>query len=181
MDRRSLLSYCLDPEPLEWSLFDPWRYALQTFDHHHGASLLPRHHRSSDIPALFNQYLEELQKDFETVQKLDENGFHFKLDVQQFKPDEINVKLDENVVTVEGKHEERSDAHGTIERHFVRRFALPKGHVNMEELKSSLSSDGVLTITAPKLTQSIENKSRVIPIEQTGPVKEQIEGKSEEE
>lgn len=178
MDRRSLLSYYMNPEPMEWNLFDPWRYALQSFGHHHGTSLLPRH-SSSEIPGLFDQYLTELQKDFESVQKLDENGFQFKVDVTQFKPEEINIKLDDNVVTVEGKHEEKSDAHGTIERQFVRKFALPKGHVNMEELKSSLSSDGVLTITAPKMAQSIENKSRVIPIVRTGPVKEQVEEKLE--
>lgn len=177
MDGRSLLSYFLEPEPAEWSLFDPWRYALQSFGQLHGGHLLPHYRSSSDIPALFNEYLKELQKDFETVQKLDENGFQFKIDVQQFKPEEINIKLDDNVVTVEGKHEERSDAHGTIERHFVRKFALPKGHVKLEELKSSMSSDGVLTITAPKVPQAIENKTRVIPIEQTGPVKGQIEGK----
>ena len=52
-------------------------------------------------------------------------------------------------VVVEGKHEERADDHGYISRHFVRRYVLPE-HYNMEQLNSSLSSDGVLTITAPK-------------------------------
>lgn len=175
MDRRSLLTYFTEPEPEQWSLFDPWRYALQSFGHHHGASLLPRHH-SSQIPMLFDQYLKELQKDFESVQKFDENGFQFRVDVQQFKPEEVTVTLKDNIVIVEGKHEERSDAHGSISRQFTRKFALPKGQVDMEKLQSNLSSDGVLTITAPKL-QAIEGSSRVIPITKTGPVKESIKEK----
>uniref|UniRef100_A0A336M4G1 CSON002819 protein n=1 Tax=Culicoides sonorensis TaxID=179676 RepID=A0A336M4G1_CULSO len=146
---RSLLSYFA--EPAEWSLFDPWRYALQSFGHHH-------HHAS--------------------IQKLDENGFQFRVDVQQYKPEEIKVTLNENTVTVEGQHEERSDAHGTISRQFVRKFALPKGVVDVEKLQTTFSSDGVLTIHAPKL-QAIENKSRVIPITRTGPVKESIKDKEQ--
>uniref|UniRef100_A0A336K7P8 CSON002823 protein n=1 Tax=Culicoides sonorensis TaxID=179676 RepID=A0A336K7P8_CULSO len=177
MDRRSLLSY-FDPEPAEWSLFDPWRFALQSFGHHHGASLLPRH-SSSDIPLLFDQYLKELQKDFESVQSFDENGFNFRLDVQEFKPEEITVTLKDNIVIVEGKHEERSDAHGTISRQFTRKFALPKGQVDVEKLQSNLSSDGILTINAPKL-QAIEGKSRTIPITKTGPAKKEIKDQKKE-
>lgn len=42
------------------------------------------------------------------------------LDVQQFKPEELKVRVVEGVVEVEGKHEERQDEHGSISRHFVR-------------------------------------------------------------
>lgn len=50
---------------------------------------------------------------------------------------------------VEGKHEERQDKHGYISRQFTRRYKLPP-NVNLEAVKSSLSSDGVLSIAAPK-------------------------------
>lgn len=35
--------------------------------------------------------------------KADKDKFHVALDVQQFKPDEINVKVEDNFVVVEGK------------------------------------------------------------------------------
>uniref|UniRef100_A0A336K760 CSON002820 protein n=1 Tax=Culicoides sonorensis TaxID=179676 RepID=A0A336K760_CULSO len=173
MERSIVIPFLFDNQPSEWTLFDPWRFALQSFDHHHG-----KPQRRAQNPSMFSQYLKELQKDFETVQKLDESGFHFKVDVQHYKPEEIKVTLNENTVTVEGHHEERSDAHGTISRQFTRKFVLPKGVVDVEKLQSTFSSDGVLTIHAPKL-QAIENKSRVIPITRTGPVKESIKDKEQ--
>ena len=54
-----------------------------------------------------------------------------------------------NDVIVEAKHEERQDEHGFVSRHFVRRYVLPPSH-DVINITSSLSSDGVLTITAPK-------------------------------
>lgn len=71
------------------------------------------------------------------------------LDVQQFSPDEITVKTVDNYVIVEAKHEERQDEHGYISRHFIRRYVLPPSH-DLVNVTSTLSSDGVLTVTAPK-------------------------------
>lgn len=61
----------------------------------------------------------------------------------------ILFQVQGNAVVVEGKHEERADDHGYISRHFVRRYVLPEQY-NLEQINSSLSSDGVLTISAPK-------------------------------
>lgn len=66
---------------------------------------------------------------------------------------------------VPGKHEEKPDEHGHIYRHFIRRYTLPK-NTDMARIESKLSSDGVLTITAPRMQSEIEHKS--IPITQTG-------------
>lgn len=71
------------------------------------------------------------------------------MDVQQFAPSEITVKTVNNQVIVEGKHEEKQDEHGYISRHFVRKYLLPPD-TEPQDVSSSLSSDGVLTITAPK-------------------------------
>lgn len=95
------------------------------------------------------------------------DGFQVCMDVQQFKPSEITVKTADNSVVIEGKHEERQDEHGHISRHFVRRYALPKGY-DPNTITSELSSDGVLTIKAPP-PQAIENNERVINIQHTGP------------
>jgi crystallin alpha B len=74
------------------------------------------------------------------------------LDVQQFSPSEITVKTINNTVIVEGKHEEKQDEHGYVSRHFVRRYVLPSD-IELNDIVSSLSSDGVLTVTAPKKVQ----------------------------
>uniref|UniRef100_A0A182NJW0 SHSP domain-containing protein n=1 Tax=Anopheles dirus TaxID=7168 RepID=A0A182NJW0_9DIPT len=98
--------------------------------------------------------------------------FQINLDVQQFSPEEITVKYMDKCVVVEGKHEDKQDDHGYISRHFVRRYMLPEGH-NENDIVSSLSSDGILTITCP--TKSIEEKKegRSIPITHTGqPIKD---------
>ncbi|KAI4455804.1 heat shock protein hsp-12.2-related [Holotrichia oblita] len=74
-----------------------------------------------------------------------------KVNIQEFSPDEITVKITEdNTITVEGKQEEKQDKYGYISHHLVRKFILPNGY-DFENIQSMLSSDGVLTITAPKL------------------------------
>nr|ACF21815.1 small heat shock protein [Macrocentrus cingulum] len=93
--------------------------------------------------------------------------FQVILDVQQFKPEEIDVKVVDKFVVVEAKHEEKPDEHGFISRQFIRKYMIPE-QCNIDEVQSSLSSDGVLTITAPrKETPKVENE-RVVKIEHTG-------------
>ncbi|EDW70545.1 heat shock protein 26 [Drosophila virilis] len=119
------------------------------------------------------------------VSQVGKDGFQVCMDVTQFAPSELNVKVVDNSIVVEGKHEEREDDHGYISRHFVRRYALPQGY-DGDKVVSSLSSDGVLTVSVPK-PQPIEDKSkeRVVQIQQVGPahlnVKENaVEQKPEE-
>lgn len=100
----------------------------------------------------------------------DKERFQVILDVQQFSPNEITVKTSNNSIIVEGKHEEKQDEHGYISRHFVRRYLLPSDH-DVSDIVSSLSSDGILTVTAPKKLQKPINTERVVPITQTGPAK----------
>ncbi|XP_065349466.1 alpha-crystallin A chain-like [Cloeon dipterum] len=92
-------------------------------------------------------------------------AFQVNLDVQQFKPDEIAVKTEENFVVIECKHEEKQDQHGFISRQFVRKYLLPD-NVDKGKVECKLSSDGVLTVSAPKLVQE-GTKSQTIPIQQT--------------
>ncbi|XP_053676612.1 protein lethal(2)essential for life-like [Anopheles nili] len=92
--------------------------------------------------------------------------FQINLDVQQFSPEEISVKYVDKCIVVEGKHEEKEDEHGFITRSFVRRYMLPNGH-SENDIVSSLSSDGILTITCPK-KELEQKKERAIPITHTG-------------
>ncbi|XP_011148332.2 protein lethal(2)essential for life [Harpegnathos saltator] len=101
-----------------------------------------------------------------TVQ-LDKENFQVILDVQQFSPDEITVKTADNHVIIEAKHEEKQDEHGYVSRHFVRRYVLPPSH-DLVNVTSTLSSDGILTITAPKKNVTSVGTERVISVVQTG-------------
>lgn len=106
-------------------------------------------------------------RDVGSTIKSDKDKFQVNLDVQHFDPEEISVKTSDGYVVVEGKHEERKDEHGYISRQFKRRYALPEG-CNPETVESRLSSDGVLTVTAPRVAG---NDDRAVPITQTGPIK----------
>lgn len=103
----------------------------------------------------------------------DSEKFQINVDVQHFAPDDITVKVKDGFITVEGKHEEKQDAHGYISRQFVRRYALPQGCLP-DTVQSKLSSDGVLTVTSPKVLPMPSTGERIVPITQTGPVKKQI-------
>ncbi|KAH8371607.1 hypothetical protein KR093_008268 [Drosophila rubida] len=103
------------------------------------------------------------------MSQVGKDGFQVCMDVRQFSPNELTVKVVNNCIMVEGKHEEREDDHGYISRHFVRRYAMPEGY-EADKVMSSLSSDGVLTVNVPK-PQAIEDKSKArhIQIQQVGP------------
>nr|QWV59569.1 heat shock protein 21 [Lasioderma serricorne] len=120
------------------------------------------------------------RRDAGSTVRFDSDKFQVNLDVQQFAPEEITVKAcGEDTITVEGKHEEKQDEHGFISRHFVRKYILPKGH-DISQTVSSLSSDGVLTITAPRLDADV-GEMRNIPIAQTGKPSKALGNKSEGE
>nr|UTS59882.1 heat shock protein 20 [Monochamus alternatus] len=102
----------------------------------------------------------------------DKNKFQVNVDVQQFNPEEISVKVTgDNTITIEAKHEEKPDEHGYISRHFVRKYVLPE-NCDIKYVQSKLSSDGVLTITAPTINEEKKIEYREIPVIKTGqPIK----------
>ncbi|XP_075162606.1 heat shock protein 23-like [Haematobia irritans] len=102
------------------------------------------------------------------VSTIGKDGFQVCMDVQHFKPSELNVKVLGDCIVVEGKHEEREDDHGYISRCFVRRYTLPKGY-DPNSVVSTLSSDGVLIVRAPKPQIKDKDNERIIQIQQVGP------------
>lgn len=113
------------------------------------------------------ELLREAEKGWSMV-KNDKDKFHVALDVQQFKPEEITVKIQDNFIVVEGKHEAKQDDHGVVSRQFVRKYMVPE-QCDPEQTSSTLSSDGILTITAPRKPESLESKRvKPIRIEHTG-------------
>lgn len=90
------------------------------------------------------------------------DGFHACVDVHHFDPSEVSVKTVDNTITIEGKHEERDDKNGSVERHFIRKYQLPKEY-DIKSVHTTLSNDGVLTIKAPPPPNK-ETGERHIPI-----------------
>ncbi|XP_012535547.1 alpha-crystallin A chain [Monomorium pharaonis] len=98
---------------------------------------------------------------------INENDFQVMLDVQQFEPEEIEVKVVDNYLIITAKHGDKRDDHGWVSRQFVRRYQLPED-ISVEHLSSKLSSDGLLTIVAPKIQSLKDETNRALPIEFTG-------------
>ncbi|KAI1711648.1 hsp20/alpha crystallin family domain-containing protein [Ditylenchus destructor] len=78
-----------------------------------------------------------------------------ELDAQQFTPNEIEVKVAENTVIINCRHDERSDAHGLISREVSRCYHLPP-EVDATTIKTHMTRKGTLHITAQK-------PARVVP------------------
>lgn len=122
-----------------------------------------------------------------TVQA-DKDRFQVLIDVQQFDPSEIDVKVVDTYVVVTAKHEEKRDEHGWISREFMRKYMIPE-QCDLDKVQSTLSSDGVLTIVVPKKEQPKIENERTIKIEHTGkpaiqnnkPAKQQQQQKQVEE
>jgi len=126
-------------------------------------------------------YLRSQLSNFDGIEKkshIGKDGFQVCLDVQHFQPNEISVKTENNSIVVHAKHEEKRDDHGIISREFTRRYELPKGF-KVEDVTSSLSSDGILSIQAPHVTPAIEGNVRHVQIQQTGPARLSISNNDE--
>lgn len=160
------------------------RRSNRLFDQAFGLALTPDDFLTSMLsPWSMHDYfrpwrqLTQLTKDLGSTIKTDKDRFQVNLDVQHFSPDEISVKTADGYVVVEAKHEEKEDEHGYVSRQFVRRYALPEG-TKSEEVISELSSDGILTVSAPRKVEPVKGE-RVVPITQTGPVRREAKESSE--
>ncbi|KAJ8025789.1 Heat shock protein 26 [Holothuria leucospilota] len=97
-----------------------------------------------------------------------------------FKPSEISVKVTGKSLKIEGKHEETGDDGHFSCRQFTRSFYLPDD-VDIENLTSTLSKEGVLSVEAPRLQlKEKESEERNIPIQQTTSPEAVEEKKSDE-
>ncbi|VDO59160.1 unnamed protein product, partial [Onchocerca flexuosa] len=91
------------------------------------------------VGGLMNRLLEEFEDSLEPFWERDtanqnsfgeivddKENFGIQLDVNHFKPEELSVKMQNGTLCVEGHHEERNDQHGSVERHFIRKYTIPK-------------------------------------------------------
>ncbi|XP_056641553.1 alpha-crystallin B chain-like [Diorhabda carinulata] len=139
----------------------------------------------SNLPAIWKEFMKPL-KLMETQMKAAEEFFRpkvlelmdldkneithgkdkveMKMRMPEFKPEEIVVKtVNGNSIEVEAKQVQTSDDKNrhTTAKYIRRRFILPFG-TDIKNVSSTLSSDGTLTITAPRKMEDINEK--LIPI-----------------
>ncbi|KAH7641550.1 heat shock protein hsp-16.2 [Dermatophagoides farinae] len=130
-------------------------------------SLHPYTHRSCPrtymMPALDRFLtLDEMVSEPSTMIK--NNKFQADLDLRNFDPNGIHVKLDGNILQVDAKQEKKGDGHYEF-REFVRKITIPE-EVAEDQLKCKLDKNGRLRIEGPLKKQlEIEEKGRNIPIE----------------
>ena len=89
------------------------------------------------------------EKDHEVIRvKDDEKALEVTLDTSHYRPSELHVGYNNGVLTVEGKHEEKSkDGLHVVQRSFKRKYTVPSAP---GLLTSDLSADGVLVVKAEK-------------------------------
>merc|ERR1711915_522250 len=94
----------------------------------------------------------------------DDSKMEISLDTSGYKPDELKVSAGKGLISVEGKHEEKSEAGNVmVPRQFSKTYSLPQNS-RAEDVVSNLSQDGVLVISVPKRIQITENRSVPIAI-----------------
>ena len=95
-----------------------------------------------------------------------ETEFVLKADLPGLSESDVNVELDDNVLTISGErkadHEERKAGYYRVERSFGsfrRALTLPEG-VDPESVKATFA-DGVLEVTVPKPVQAAPRKVQI--------------------
>uniref|UniRef100_A0A2K5R9N1 Alpha-crystallin A chain n=1 Tax=Cebus imitator TaxID=2715852 RepID=A0A2K5R9N1_CEBIM len=98
----------------------------------------------------------------------DRDKFVIFLDVKHFSPEDLTVKVQEDFVEIHGKHNERQlgSTRGLSQMDsFHRRYRLPS-NVDQTALSCTLSADGMLTFTGPKIQTGLDTThgERAIPV-----------------
>ncbi|NOQ80670.1 MAG: Hsp20 family protein [Gammaproteobacteria bacterium] len=95
-----------------------------------------------------------------------EFAYHIDVDLPGMSKDEINIHIDNNILTISGerktKEETKKDDYYKIESSFgkfERTFSLPDD-IDAENIHAE-SSDGVLEIVIPKMTRKIEQVKKI--------------------
>ncbi|KAE9413181.1 hypothetical protein Angca_005390, partial [Angiostrongylus cantonensis] len=97
----------------------------------------------------------------------DERKFAVELDCYQFRPEEIQVKTQNDTLMIEGRHEDVRDRDNFTKMYFVRKYQMPRD-VDHAFISSNMDSRGRLTVEAPRRPAPLTARDRVIPIEGAG-------------
>lgn len=90
--------------------------------------------------------------------------YRLQLDLHGFKPEDVKIHLQERTLQIEAKMEQKD---GDGSRHYqeiTRCYTIPE-NVDMEQLKSVLKTDGILSIEAPLKAEEVPKiENQEIPI-----------------
>merc|ERR1712106_21241 len=100
----------------------------------------------------------------EPKMKYEKDKIEISLDVKDYNPEDLDVKVEGNSLIITAK-QEIQEAGGSRTRVFEQKFSLPSG-IKAELVKTSLTREGLLVITAPRgndafkqvNTEAVENK-----------------------
>ena len=110
------------------------------------------------------------------IETVGEDAYRIEMAVAGFKPDELNIEVKENVLTVQGRKAANDDSRkflhrGLAERNFERRFQLAD-YVVVTDAKLQ---DGLLSISLKREVPEAK-KSRRIEVSTVAPAAPAIEG-----
>ncbi|ESP04166.1 hypothetical protein LOTGIDRAFT_136700, partial [Lottia gigantea] len=91
-----------------------------------------------------------VRDDGKAVIEKDDRGnpvFRVRFDVSDYKPDEVNVKMDSNKMQVHARHEQK-DGGKSVSREFSREINIPR-EIDPMSLQCAISKEGVLCVEAP--------------------------------
>ncbi|XP_061182190.1 alpha-crystallin B chain-like [Saccostrea echinata] len=95
---------------------------------------------------LEHKYLSFPARGEESKVEISDKKLKIKLNVHQFKPEEINVKIQDNKLTITGKHEKKSEeGHSYFAQEFTQQYTIPQG-IDSDSIISTFSDEGVLVI-----------------------------------
>jgi len=120
----------------ESSIFSPWMMSRNW--------MMPKF-----LDENFNSVLDMKDSSLISI-KNEDKKMEISLNATGYKPSELKVNVADGELTIEGKHEEISEAgHTMVSKQFSRRYTLP-AETKLTEVVSNLSQDGVMVITVPK-------------------------------
>ncbi|CAF1027250.1 unnamed protein product [Didymodactylos carnosus] len=78
---------------------------------------------------------------------LDDQQLKFTFDLSGYRPEDVNVKVNENLLKVQAIHIDNSRGN-QINREYSRQYALPNW-VDIDSLRAKMSEDSILTVEVP--------------------------------
>ncbi|CAL1276219.1 unnamed protein product [Larinioides sclopetarius] len=88
-------------------------------------------------------------------------NFRVLMDVSNFSPKKIDVKILEKHLVIHAEHGTLADEHGTISREFTRKFEIPED-VEIETFRALVDCYGVLIVEASFKQQDVKNKTPIL-------------------
>merc|ERR1712012_1108617 len=81
--------------------------------------------------------------------------FQIQLELPGFAPEDFALKTKDDIIIVEAVHESKNEDRSSNSRKFTKEFKMPAGVVT-EQLASTYSGAGILTVSAPRQIQAPE-------------------------